>query len=480
MRSKGGCGRRVVSATTGVVLVALMSGCGVTPPQNRVAAVASMAPGSWNDSRPARAGIDLAWIRRFGDSQLSALVNESMSRNLDLRVAAEQVRRAEAVARLAGAARKPQLQGQITGSRTKQRFTGFPIPIGSTTSETYGASLDIGWELDLWGRLRASQSAAVGDLQAQGFEFQAARTSLAAQIAKAWFALGEANDQIRLAQVAIVVREKTAQSVRERFAEALVEEGGLASQLRLAESDLATSRASLARWQAERERALRQIELLVGRYPSGRSLSMRGLPPAPPRPPAGLPSELLLRRPDILAAERRYAAAGKRREAARLAKYPSFSLTGAMGTSTDSLHEVLSSNFGVWSLAGGVVQPILAGGRLREEERIARHDEQIALGQLQRTVLQGLGEVEQALIAEDYFAKREAAVAESAVLAGEAAEAAIQDFADGAVDALMLLSAQDRKVQTAFQLAELRRLRLDNRVNLHLALGGDFKVRGKQ
>ena len=85
MRSKGGCGRRVVSATTGVVLVALMSGCGVTPPQNRVAAVASMAPGSWNDSRPARAGIDLAWIRRFGDSQLSALVNESMSRNLDLR-----------------------------------------------------------------------------------------------------------------------------------------------------------------------------------------------------------------------------------------------------------------------------------------------------------------------------------------------------------------------------------------------------------
>ena len=100
MRSKGGCGRRVVSATTGVVLVALMSGCCVTPPQNRVAAVASMAPGSWNDSRPARAGIDLAWIRRFGDSQLSALVNESMSRNLDLRVAAEQVRRAEAVARL--------------------------------------------------------------------------------------------------------------------------------------------------------------------------------------------------------------------------------------------------------------------------------------------------------------------------------------------------------------------------------------------
>jgi len=147
---------------------------------------------------------------------------------------------------------------------------------------------------------------------------------------------------------------------------------------------------------------------------------------------------------------------------------------------TENLHEVLSSKFGIWSLAGGVVQPILSGGRLRKEERIAGHDERIALGQLQRAVLQGMGEVEQALIAEEYFGKREAMVADSARLAHEAAGAAIQDFADGAVDALTMLSAQDRKVQTAFQLAELRRLRLDNRVNLHLALGGDFQLRGKQ
>jgi NodT family efflux transporter outer membrane factor (OMF) lipoprotein len=421
--------------------------------------------------------VDENWIRRFGDQRLVDLVNEAMTGNPDLRVTAERVKRAEAVARLSGAQGRPQLSGQVTGARNKQRFVGFPIPIGSTTAESYGAALDINWELDVWGRIRAGQSAALGDLQAESYQRRAAQMSLAGQVAKAWFALGEANEQIRLAQAAIAVRSKTVQSMRERFAEALVDEGGLASQVRLAETDLATSEASLSRWQAERERALRQVELLVGRYPQGADLTAGGLPAAPTHPPAGLPSELLLRRPDILAAERRFAAAGKRRESARLARFPSFSLTGSKGTNTDSLHQVLDSRFGVWSLAGGVVQPILSGGRLREEERIAGYDERIALRELQQVVLKGFGEIEQSLVAEKYYAQREAAVAKSAALAREAAQAAIQDFADGAIDALTLLSAQDRQVQTSFQLAELRRMRLDNRVNLHLALGGDFNLR---
>lgn len=438
-----------------------------------------MAPTSWAASTSGQAGVDLFWIRRFGDRQLESLVTEALKRNLDLKVAAEQVRRAEAVARLSGAARKPQVNAELTGNRTKQRFVGFPIPIGSNISETYGASLQVSWELDVWGRVRAGQQAAIADLEAQALEYQAARSSLAAQIAKAWFVLGEANEQIRLARAAILVRAKTADSVRERFREALVEEGGLASQLRLAESNLASSKATLARWQSERERAIRQLELLGGRYPKGALGVTRGLPAPPSQPPVGLPSELLLRRPDIRAAERRYAAQGERRKAAHFAKYPSFSLTGSTGTTTDSLRDVLSSDFGIWSLGAGIVQPILSGGRLAIEEELAGSEERIALRQLQQSVLRGLGEVEQALVAEQFFSVREARITESARLAKEAAESAILDFADGAVDALTLLNAQDQQVQTAFQLVEIRRLRLDNRVNLHLALGGDFKVRGR-
>ena len=126
------------------------------------------------------------------------------------------------------------------------------------------------------------------------------------------------------------------------------------------------------------------------------------------------------------------------------------------------------------------MQPLVSGGRLRQEERIAGHDEEVALRQLQGIVLRAFGEVEQALVAEKFFASREQSVAESARSAREAAEAAIQDFADGAVDALVLLAAQDRQIQTAFQLVSLRRARLENRINLHLALGGDFKLRAER
>ena len=452
-----------------------VGGCSPWTAGRSAGPLAKGLPSSWSADKAPSPGVDQAWIARFKDPQLIRLVEEAMNKNPDLKATAERVRRAEAVARLAGAGKKPQVSGQINTLQQKQRFPGFPIKLGSNTAESYGASLDVTWEPDLWGRVRASQRAAVVESLAQVQDYRAARASLAGQLAKAWFALGEAGEQIVLAEAAIDVRVKTVASIRERFAAAL--EGGLASQLRLAETDLASARASLARWQADRARARRQIELLVGRFPDGMAVQPAGLPVAPPVPPSGLPSELLERRPDIVAAERRYIAAGSRRSAARAARFPSFSLTGRAGTSTGALEDVLDSGFGIWSVAGRVVQPLVAGGRLREEEKIAGHDETIALRELQGTILRAFAEVEQALVAEQFYAARELAVRNSARSAREAAEASILDFADGAVDALTLLAAQDRQVQTAFQLVTLRRLRLENRINLHLALGGDFQLR---
>ena len=463
------------SAVAGLTFFA---GCSVSPPGGRMATVASMAPDSWNASREARAGIDDDWIARFGDKQLSSLVDEAMQGNFDLQVAAERIRRAESVARLAGAPARPQLDAQLSGLRQKQRFVGLPFG-GDAQSNNFGASLNVNWELDVWGRVRAGQRAAVADLQAREFDYKAGMTSLAAQLAKAWFALGETNDQIALAEEAVSIRDTVATAFQERFESALNEDGGLGTQIRLAQSDLESSKATLALWQGERERALRQIELLLGRYPSGKNLTNRGLPSPPPSPPSGLPSELLKRRPDVLAAERRFAGAGQRAKEARLARFPRLSLTASTGTVTDSLDNVLDSSFGVWSIGGGLVQPILTGGRLKEEELIARSDERIALGDLQNTVLQAFGEVEQALVAEKYLTKRVGALAKSAERAASASLASAQDFADGNVDALTLLTAQDRRIQTALLLANLRRIRLDNRVDLHLALGGDFRVRGK-
>ena len=196
-------------------------------------------------------------------------------------------------------------------------------------------------------------------------------------------------------------------------------------------------------------------------------------------PPAGLPSELLLRRPDILAAERRFASSGSLLKQGKRAFYPSIKITASGGTTTDSFSNITNSDFGVWRLAGALSQPIWAGGALRSEYSRLKSDDRAALASLQSTVLNAFGEVEQALVADRFMAQRGEATSAALKSATEAAEAANADYAGGTGDALTLITAQSNRIMLASQLVTLRRLRLDNRVSLHLALGGDYRV-GKQ
>ena len=272
------------------------------------------------------------------------------------------------------------------------------------------------------------------------------------------------------------MRKDTAELIRGRFELAAEDAGASASQLRLAETDVATAKANLAQRRGDRDQAQRQLEILLGRYPSAEVSGSASLPKVPKSPPSGLPSELLMRRPDILASERRLAASGRREDEARLAFYPSFSLTGSGGSSTDQLRNIFDSSFGVWSILGQASQPILNGGALRSQLDTRSAEEKEALANLQQTVLQGFGEVETTLAADQFLAQREGSTAEALRLARDGAESSARDFALGTGDVLTLLASQNRRIELATQQLTLRRLRLDNRVNLHLALGGDYKI----
>jgi len=458
---------------------ALLAGCTVMPPDSRMGE-AGDAPGRWTATREARAGIDDRWVDRFGSRGLGRLVEEAYGSNRDLRAAAARVERSAALARGAGAAARPQVNAALDASRRKQNFIGLPIGGGggvlSSISESYGASLNVSWEPDLWGKIRAGEQAALADLQAQGWSYHAARASLAAQVVRAWLLLAESNEQIRLAREALKVRNDTADLVRGRFELAVGEAAGSASQLRLAETDVATAEAALAQREGERDQAQRQLEVLLGRYPSAELAGSADLPGVPPVPPSGLPSELLLRRPDILVAERRLAAAGRRVDEARLAFYPSFPLTASAGSTTSELRSIFDSDFGVWSIAGRVAQPILTGGQLSSQLEARGAEEKEAVASLQQTVLGAFGEVETALAAERFLAEREASISEALEFARDGASSAERDFSIGAGDVLTLLAAQNRRIDLASQQLTLRRLRLDNRVNLHLALGGDYRL----
>jgi outer membrane protein TolC len=293
---------------------------------------------------------------------------------------------------------------------------------------------------------------------------------------RSWFAIAEANEQLVLVSEADQLYRTTLELVRERYEMALVDDGGAVAQLRIAESEVATNLERTAQYQGIRDQAIRQLETLLGRYPEGGLNGLLRLPKTPPSPPAGLPSQLLLRRPDILESERRFASAGRLLKQGKLAFFPSFTLTGSAGTTTDSLANIFNSDFGVWSLASGLFQPIWAGGALRSEYDRLKSEERLALANLKSVVLTAFKEVESALKEEDILIRREKSLKEALELAKSATESATEEYSAGTGDALTLITSQSKQIELASRLATLNRLRLDNRITLHLALGGDFTL----
>ena len=402
-----------------------------------------------------------------------SLVGEAQRANPSLRASAARVDQAAALAKVAGAERFPSIGAGSQAGRQKQNFLG-----QTSTDNSFGVSLQAAWEVDLWGKVKDGAEAAIADAEAQAQADRALRSSLAAQVSKAWLAVAESNEQVALAEQAVKSREESSTLVRERFERAIAEDGGSAAQVRLSETELATAKADLERRRGERERALRQLELLLGRYPSGAVSGAARLPKLPPAPPAGLPSDLLLRRPDILQSERRLAAAGRRSDQAVKARYPSINLTGSLGTTTDQLEKILSSSSGVWALGGSLTQPIFQGGRIQGGIQQADAAEREAVANLQRVVLDAFGEVEQSLVTEIYLRRQESEIARAVELSKDASARAGEEFRNGTGGVLTFLAAQNREIEASSSLVSVRRLLLDNRVNLHLALGGDVVLHG--
>jgi NodT family efflux transporter outer membrane factor (OMF) lipoprotein len=466
--------------------------CTAVSPALRFGELGFEVRGTWAAAGGVGHPVDSAWLKRFRDPQLNSLVAEALRNNPDMAVAAARVDQAAEQAAIVGSASRPNAQLSLAASRSRRNFVGFPEfgsgaeageepagepPVVQSLSNSFGPSLDVAWEIDVWGRVRAAESAARAGAEAAEMDFAAARVSLVAQVAKAYFALAEAEEQVRLARETLEAFEATEQAIGERFRTGQAEGQIVGAQFRLAKSDVASARAAVQQTSGVRDEARRRLETLVGRHASGRLRGRATLPDPPAPPPAGLPSELLLRRPDVLAAERRFAAQGKRILEGKRALFPQLQLTGSLGASTDDLASVVDSDFGVWTLAGNVVQPILTGGRLRAEVRLREAEEREALGALQKAVIEAFGEVETALAADAFLARRETALREAVALATEADVEARAAFRDGVGDILTVFTAQNRRLNAQAAFIAVRRQRLDNRINLHLALGGDYQPR---
>jgi NodT family efflux transporter outer membrane factor (OMF) lipoprotein len=294
--------------------------------------------------------------------------------------------------------------------------------------------------------------------------------SLSGQTTKAWFAAIEARRQLDLAQSTRDNFQVVNDQIQTRY------ESGLRPplDLRLSLSNVATAEAVVAQRRQQYDGSVRQLEILLGRYPAAELAIAQDLLPMPAPIPAGLPADLIARRPDLMIAERQVAAANARVKVAKRARYPSISLTSSGGTSSANLSNLLSGDFIVWSFAGNLLQPLFQGGRLRAGIKLAEANQEQALAGFAEQALRAYGEVESALMAETYLRDRENALREASEQAVAARELAENRYTRGVSDVITLLGSQRRAFEAEGQYLTVRRQRLDARVDLYLALGGGF------
>jgi outer membrane protein TolC len=254
-------------------------------------------------------------------------------------------------------------------------------------------------------------------------------------------------------------------------------EQGHASDFDLAQikSRVASAQDALYIAQAARAQAIRAIEIITSHYPAGRLTTRSTFPEQPGAVPAGLPSQLLERRPDVLAAERRFAAAFHRVNEARAARLPRFAISTTTGLGSAALDGVGTLDALTWSLAGGITQPIFFGGELKAVQDIRTAEQKAAAASYTATALRAFGDVEDALAGDYYLRKREGALSDVVENSGTSVKLAGEQLEQGVIDTFTTLRLASENLTAKIELTKIRASRLRERVNLYLALGGDFK-----
>lgn len=424
-------------------------------------------PARWTTSTDGAA--PTAWLDDLNAPELESLVLEALANNPSLEATAARFDQSVAEARIAGAELMPSGDLGLNGSRQKISTFG-PSSTGGVRFENYELALNLSWELDLWGRLRDRTSAALARVEGSQAELEAATLSLAAQTTKAWLNLIEAQRQLALAERTAQAYRDNNEALESRFKRGLTEGFDLRrirTQAASAEADAANRRRAL-------DRATRNLEIVLGRYPAGALQTEMPFPDLPPAVPAGLPADLLQRRPDLIAAERQLAAADREYRASKKDLLPQISLTASGGTSSQEFDNLLDGDFSVWALAGNLAQPIFQGGRiLANIDRSAALRDQAAAN-YRDTALSAFLEVETTLAAEQFLRNEQAKLALAANEASAAESLAWERYRNGTGDFLSALDAQRTADAARSRFLAVANLLLQNRIDLYLALGGDF------
>lgn len=470
-RSALGAGKGV---GLGAVLALLaLTGCAAGPNYERPATAPDL-PAAWTaQGEPTAGATDALWWRAFGDAELNALVDEALTRNADLEAAAARVLAAEASLGGATSALLPSLSLGATASRSHTSSDLTTFPGVKLTNNLFSVSGTVSWEADLWGKLRRGRESALASLLASEQDRRWLAQSLTANVTLAWLQVKELRMQVELNEHTVASYEENLQTVRDRYRRGL----GSALDLQLARQNLAAAQAGGPSLRQQLAEARRQLEVLAGRYPAGRVVAEAGpttLPEPLPPVPAGLPSSLLDRRPDLLAAEARLHASTANIGQAKAALFPRIALTAEGGSSTREFSNLLTDPTQAWSLVGNLVLPLVNRGATKAQIRAAEAQAQQAAASYRSAVLGALAEVENALDRDRNLTRQEELLLDSVEQARSSLDLAQDRYARGLDTLLVLLDAQRRLLTAESQLLSAERARRAARVQLILALGGPW------
>ena len=449
-----------------VLITAALAGCALKAPPDRQeigkgALPNLQVPERFAEPAGVAGAVGGAWLASFNDPQLDALVKEALVSNPDLRIAAARVEQAASFVKVAGATLYPQVNALARGGGT----------LSGDSSGLEGAGIFANWELDLWGRVRAGRASAQDQYGSAALDNEYARQSLAALVAKSWFLATEARMQKAIAEEMAASSERQLGLAQDRLRVGRGDEYDVA----LARANLATFRDSVVSLELAYRQALRALEALAGRYPAAQLSVPAQLAALPGPVPVGMPSELLERRPDVVAAERRVAAAFYRVEESKAARLPRISLTAAVTSISSELFVLKERDNPVWSAGASLTAPLYLGGQLQAQVEIRTAEQKQALAEYGRVGARAFGEVENALSTAFALQEREAILRQAVSDNGRALELANVRFRVGTGD-LRAVSQQSLALHAArTALLRVQSERLVQRVNLHLALGGTFQ-----
>jgi len=460
--------------TLGLAIVgALSSACVVGP---NYVKPALPAPDAIRGSQPATTGpaiADAKWWEVFQDEQLQALIRTALTQNEDLQIAAARVLEAEAQFGITRADQYPTVTAEAdagaartAATRSSSAITGGAARVGATGD----------WVLDFWGRYRRATEAARAEILATEWGRRTVISTVISDVANAYFQLRALDLQFDIAQRTMVSRKESLQLTQTR------EAGGVTSLLDVRQAEQLVFGAGATIADTERRIAQQEnfISVLLGNFPSpvtrGREIADQ---PHPPDVPAGLPSSLLERRPDIQAAEQQIVSANAQIGVARAAYFPSISLTGSGGVQSTGLGALFTPGAGFWSAIVGVTQPVFTAGRTHSQVALAKARTVEAITVYSQTVKQAFRETSDSLVgyakAREFRAQLEAL----ATAAQDARRLADIRYQGGATSYLEVLDAETRLFEAELSLAQARQAELSAFVEVYRALGGGWQQEGR-